>query len=274
MVKTPNKTKYFFTQEDFLKRKISNRSVNLFLDYDGTLAPISETPDKALLSQEMKDVLAGLSGLPGCRLAVISGRMLSDLKQMIDIPGITYAGTHGFEIEGTHLNFESMISNEYMADLSDIKEQLHAKLSAIEGIWFEDKVIMITLHFRQAGEKGEYLAKEIFKNVCQSYVDQQRITFIEGKKILEVRPPLKWDKGEAALWIFSKWQQEIDKNQVVTFYVGDDNTDEDAFRMLDTAAVGIRVEASDRSFAEYHLRSQPEVLVLLNKIFAVKSKAG
>ena len=271
-MKTPRKTQYIFDKDNILERHLTNRELFLFLDYDGTLAPIAETPDKALLSQEMRDVVTGLSERSGCHLAVISGRTLADLKKMIHIPNITYAGSHGFEIEGTHLNFESLISTEYLADLTAIKEQLHAKLSAIEGIWLEDKGIIVTLHFRLAGEKGEYLANEIFRTICQSYVDRHRIKIIEGKKVLEVRPPIKWDKGEAAFWILSKWQMEKNKNQVVTIYLGDDNTDEDAFKMLDNKAVKVRVEESVRSFADYHLKNQQEVFIFLNTILTLINK--
>lgn len=271
---TPRKTKYLFAQENFLQRQLSKKEVILFLDYDGTLAPICETPDKAVLARDMQEVLTALAEHPRVQLAVISGRKLADLKQMIHIPHITYAGSHGFEIEGSHLNFESLISTEYLRDLADIKEQLGTKLSSVEGIWLEDKEIILTLHYRRAGEKGEYLAKKIFMAVCQSYLDQLRIKITEGRKVLEVRPPLNWDKGEAALWILSKWRQEIGKNQVVIFYVGDDNTDEDAFRLLDRNAVKIKVEESDRSFAEYHLKGQPEVVIFLNKILTIKNKSS
>jgi len=272
MVKTPRKTQYIFANVNILKHLLKNRKIYLFLDYDGTLAPIAVTPDKALLSPDMGDVLTGLSGCSGCHLAVISGRTLADLKKMIHIPNITYAGSHGFEIEGTHLNFESLISLEYLADLTSIKEQLNAKLSSVEGIWLEDKGIIVTLHFRLTGEKGEYLAKEIFRTVCQSYVDQNRVKVTEGKKVLEVRPPIKWDKGEAVHWILSKWQMEKEKNQVVTIYLGDDNTDEDAFKMLDKKAVKVRVEESDRSFADYHLKNQQEVCIFLNTILTILNK--
>lgn len=262
--------KYFLDEWDKLKHTLINRHLALFLDYDGTLAPIADTPDKAFMTEDMREVLIALSKLPHCHVAVISGRKLSDLKNMINIPNLTYVGNHGFEIDGpTNLNFENLVPTQYEEGLAVIKNLLTAKLTSIQGVWIEDKGIVLTVHFRLATERTGLLARNIFMRVCQSYLGNQRISIMEGKKVLEIRPPIKWGKGEAALWLLSKWQQQLGKEQVVTMYVGDDFTDEDAFKMLDGIAMTIKAGDSKRTYAHYYLRTQEEVSVLLRQYLVV-----
>src|SRR3990167_5446400 len=82
-----------------LQRQI--RRVNdcvLLLDYDGTLTPIVRDPSAALLSKEMRDVLTRLAARKGITLGILSGRKLSEIRRLVDIPKILYGGNHGFEL--------------------------------------------------------------------------------------------------------------------------------------------------------------------------------
>ncbi len=88
-----------------IESRFKKATVPLFLDYDGTLTPIVDHPDRAVLSEQMKNVLISLSNLPGIRMAVVSGRSLSDLKKRIGIKKIVYVGNHGLEIEGPHFKY-------------------------------------------------------------------------------------------------------------------------------------------------------------------------
>lgn len=265
--------RYFFDEWDKLRKGLLKKNLVFFVDYDGTLAPIVETPDKALMTQDMREVLIGLSKFPRCHLTIISGRKLADLKNMIDIQNITYVGNHGFEVEGPiNLNFESLVSIQYEEDLALIKNILMVELSAIQGVWIEDKGIILTAHFRLATGKVELLAKKIFMDVCQNYLDIQRVSIMEGKKVLEVRPPIKWDKGEAALWILSKWQQQLGKDQITTMYMGDDFTDEYAFKALNKVGITIKVGEKNHSSADYYLKDQEEVTELLRELVKLKKE--
>jgi len=269
---TFQKQKYLLGHDDILKDLLSKKDLVLFLDYDGTLAPIAETPEQAVMTQEMRKVLISLSKHPQCHIAVISGRILSDLKQMIDVPQITYVGNHGYEIEMQHdLNFKGFITAQYKEALFNIKRNLNALLSPIRGVWIEDKGIILTVHYRSATERSAALVRKHFFKVCQNYLKDQHIGLMEGKKVLEVRPPIKWDKGEAALWILSKWQHQLGKENIDMMYVGDDVTDEDAFKMLDGIAVTVKVGVPKKSSARYYLKNQLEVFVLLNRILSLKS---
>ncbi len=266
MVKTSRKQKYLLDHEEALKKLIIKKHLVLFLDYDGTLAPMAQTPDKAVMTVETREILFKLSKHSHRHLTVISGRKLSDLKNMIDIPNITYVGNHGFEIEGqTNLNFESLVPTQFEEDLAVLKKILTAKLSNLKGLWIEDKGIILTVHFRLATDKTGLLARKIFMRECQNYLTTQRISFLEGKKVLEIRPPIKWDKGEAALWILSNWQRQLGKARIISIYIGDDFTDEDAFKILDGIALTIRIGQAKQSLAHYYLKNQKEVPILLKQ---------
>lgn len=264
--------KYFLGEWDKLKHGLGHRHLALFLDYDGTLAPFADTPDQALMTQETREALTGLSKLARCHLAIISGRKLSDLKHRIAIPNITYVGNHGFEMEGANLNFKSLISTQYLEDLAAIRDLLKAKLFSIDGIRLEDKEIGAAVHFRLAGDKGISVTRKIFMNVCRDYLSAQRISIMEGENVLEVRPPIQWSKGEAALWLLAKWQRQSSKDQMTALYAGDDRTDEDAFKMLGGIAVTIKVGDPKGSRARYYLRTQEEVLILLRQILALEDR--
>src|SRR5262249_13473414 len=77
----------------------------LFADFDGTLAPFVDLPDKAQLFSGVREVLLRLAEQDGSALAIISGRDLLDLEPRVGIPGVIYAGNHGLEIRGRGLSF-------------------------------------------------------------------------------------------------------------------------------------------------------------------------
>ena len=130
---------YLFSHWDKLKDRLADKFAFLFLDYDGTLTPIVETPDKAIISKERRSLLKKLSTSPHSRVAIISGRSLSDIKATVGLKDIIYAGNHGLEIEGPKIKFESQLSPRLKAVIRHIAEDLARRLSAIKGIVIEDK---------------------------------------------------------------------------------------------------------------------------------------
>ena len=107
-----------------LKDSLKDKFIFLFLDYDGTLTPIVESPDKAIISRKTMEILKGLSKNPHCRVAIISGRALKDIKNKIGLEGIIYAGNHGLEIDGPKIKFKTPVSSGYMMILKKIKAVL------------------------------------------------------------------------------------------------------------------------------------------------------
>ena len=263
---------YLFSQWNKLKDRLSDKFVLLFLDYDGTLTPIVETPNKAVISQERKDLLDKLSTSPHCRVAIISGRSLSDIKALIRLKDIIYAGNHGLEIEGPKIKFESRVSPRLKSIVRHIHEDAVSKLSKIKGVLIEDKGLTISVHYRLVYKKDIQEFLSIFAEITDPYLVRGKIKIISGKKVYEVKPPVMWDKGKVVLWLLARQQFLLERNEILPVYIGDDVTDEDAFKVLKKKGLTIFVGEQASSEAQYYLKTTEEVTELLRLISDLKRK--
>jgi len=181
--------------------QINGRKPVLFLDYDGTLTPIVSRPEDAVLSDEMKIVLKETANR--IRVAVISGRDMDDLKGLIGLDNIIYAGSHGFRIsgpEGLYKEYEK--SEKIIPKLEELGRELHKYFKKIdEGIQVEIKRYAIAVHYRNAKDKNIPL---IIQKMDRIISDNPGFKKGEGKKIVEVKPDIDWHKGKALLWILEK----------------------------------------------------------------------
>jgi len=247
-----NQCCYLFDHVSELRQRSERQKMFLFLDYDGTLAPIAESPDKAQMSEEMRSLLMRVK--ERMLVAVISGRSLADLKERVGIKDMLYAGNHGMEIwdgETTAANPRLMDNRQ---SLIELLEKLKSSLSHIKGVFIEDKGITASVHFRtvHARHWGELF--DVFKRISTRYEHFFKIT--PGKKVLEIRPLDAWNKGDAVSWMLEKFGAGT-----LPVYVGDDITDEDAFRALKSSGISIAVGGSHA--ADYCLKSQEEVKAFL-----------
>lgn len=252
-----------------MQKRLSKKHILLLLDYDGTLTPIVETPGKALLPKRTKDLLYLLSRKNDCTVAIISGRALKNLKDLVSLKNIIYSGNHGFELEGPQIKFKRTISAEYRAIIKQIKAALTKKLSSILGVVIEDKGFSLSLHYRLVNTKTIPIVKKIFKESVNSFISQDKIRISSGKMVLEVGPPDEWDKGKVALWILSKLKGIHGKKPVIPIYVGDDLTDEDAFKALSHKGLTVFVGYPKHSYARYYLKNPEEVTSFLQQIRAL-----
>src|SRR5216117_2181391 len=106
-----------------------NHRVAVFLDYDGTLTPIVRHPEDAWLSESMRHVLRELAARVS--IAILSGRDLDDVRRRVDLDGIVYAGSHGFDIAGP--GFRRELGTDYLADLDAAEKELYQPLDEISG---------------------------------------------------------------------------------------------------------------------------------------------
>jgi len=123
--------KYLFARWNDVTIDIADKFVMLFLDYDGTLTPIVESPDKAHIPEQTRDLLKKLSANPLCTIAIITGRATKDIKGKIGIRNIIYASNHGLQVQGPNIKFKTPLSASYRNSIRKIKSQLHKKLSFI-----------------------------------------------------------------------------------------------------------------------------------------------
>lgn len=262
---------HLFFKWNKIKGMLKDRFVFLFLDYDGTLTPIVQNPDNAFMPQKTKEILRCLLKNPCLRVAIISGRALKDIKNKIGLEGIIYAGNHGLEIDGPKIKFKAIVSIRYKLMLKKIKGILKKKLSKIKGVIVEDKGLTLSVHYRLVDAKDVWLVKTIFHESIIHHIIGNKIKIRSGKKVLEVRPPLKWDKGKIVLWLLARLKFILGKEPCVPIYVGDDVTDEDAFRALKGKGLTVFVGYSEKTHAKYYLRNTQEVTEFLEQILKIKT---
>lgn len=240
---------------------IAGRRPAVFLDYDGTLTPIVARPEDALLHEETRAAVARLAGLRP--VAILSGRDLLDIRAMVAVDGIVYAGSHGFDIaraDGTR----HQRGREFLGELDGAERELRPLVEVVPGATVERKAFAIAVHFRQIAEER---VEEVGEAVRRVAAGHPRLRTTGGKKILELRPALEWDKGWALLWLVEVL--DLDEPGVIAVYLGDDETDEDAFRAVRDRGLGVvvRGEADERpTAARYALRDTTEVRAFLDRL--------
>ncbi|MEE8359643.1 MAG: trehalose-phosphatase [Candidatus Omnitrophota bacterium] len=244
------------TEDIFLGSK---RSV-FFLDYDGSLTPIVKRPELAVLSGKMRDAIKKLSEKH--TVAIVSGRMREDVQKLVSIEGVFYAGSHGFDIQGPGFSLIQPEAEETIPLITRVTGALKEEFGNVEGVLIEDKKFSVAVHYRLAR------AKEIprIRNRVNEIVERNRkLRFMSGKKVFEIIPDIRWSKGMAMRWILKALNIGWADASVV--YIGDDVTDEDAFRMLRTRGTSILVSKKAKvSAANFYLTSPQEVKNLFEKI--------
>lgn len=244
----------------------------LLFDYDGTLTPIVSRPDEAILSPKTREILVKLTARPACSVGIISGRSLSEIKNMVAIEGIYYAGNHGLEIEGPDIKFTNPAAKTSQAEIKELARQLSAKLGNIEGVIVEDKGLSLSLHYRLVKESEVHTVAEIFRQITSPWLSEGKIRVTSGKKVWEVRPPIDWHKGKAAEIIIQRIKKILNCQEILTVYLGDDKTDEDAFKIIHRPhgwSIFIGGE-NPSSSADYFLDSTAEVKTFLSRLLDLK----
>lgn len=235
----------------------------LFLDFDGTLAPIVEHHEDAAISDEMRELVKKLSvKFP---LAVVSGRGLADVKKRVALPKLYYAGSHGFEISGPNgFSKDHEEAVKILPVLEELEPLLRKKLSDIPGVDFERKKFTLAVHYRQVQEE---LEKQVLERVKETLREYQQVTAAGGKKVIEIRPSIDWHKGKAVEFLKRELSEE---NNPASVYVGDDVTDEDAFEHVSNG-LGILVgEHSQKTYADYSVADLEEVKILFKMLLDYK----
>ena len=233
----------------------------LFLDYDGTLVPICSEPALAQLSQDTKKVLRNLSRRPWCSVGIISGRSLREIRKFVGIGHLFYAGNHGFEMVFQNRMWVHPSLKEYTPELKKIARKLHDLTRAVEGLYIENKKFTVSVHYRNVSHQSP---GRILKIVAEAVAPfSQHFTIARGKKVFEVRPRIDWDKGKA---VEELTRLSALKSKPLKIYIGDDQTDEDAFGVLAPEDISIRVGYKKGSAARYFCRGSGEVVSFLKKL--------
>jgi trehalose 6-phosphate phosphatase len=231
-------------------RRVSAPSALLAFDFDGTLAPIVETPAAAAMRPATRERLCALAQRR--RVAIITGRALADIEPRLDgIPLAAVVGNHGIE--------PSPQMGAARAVVADWVPVLRAHVGAWSGIVIEDKGQSLAVHYRQA--ESPHAARAAIVEAARALGVGARL--VEGLEVVNLVPIGAPTKGDALLRLCREFAAGA------VLYVGDEETDEDAFAVLDDAvSLGVRVGRSDRSRAPYFVRGQAEVDTLLDELLA------
>jgi alpha,alpha-trehalase len=199
-------------------------------------------------------------------VAVVSGRDVADVRDKVQVPGIYYAGSHGFDIISP--SGEPVVDERldrfaaYLAPLDAATAQLEDRLQNVAGAQVERKQFAIAVHYRRVSATDFPLVEEAVRATAPTVPSLRVAT---GKKIFEFRPDFDWDKGRAMRWLLG--ELGLDREEVVPFYLGDDTTDEDAFRVIRKRGIGIVVgRDGEPSLARYALEDTDEVTAFLQRI--------
>ncbi len=255
---------YFFEKKSFnrFRNKIKQYPrIALFLDFDGTLVPIQKDPAQCFLLHETKKQLLLLTDSKHCYITILSGRSLSDIKKRVGIKKIYYGGNHGLNISGSGMRYTHPEAQKAKSIINAIERRLKKEIAKIKGVWLENKKYSLSLHFRSVTATDIPLIKKIFRNTVDEFLKKNLLSVIKGKKVLELVPAVSWDKGKAVFLILQRL-----KHKCLPIYIGDDQTDENAFRALNKKGITIRVGKSAKTAADYYLKNQREVSEFLKRV--------
>lgn len=234
----------------------TGRPALVALDFDGTLTEIVDDPAAPRLTPERRAILARLPS-PRRVLAIVSGRALDDVRERVGLDDVVYVGNHGIEIEGPGIEGSR-------AEAEGIARRLSAVLAEIperRGVFVEDKRLGATVHVRPRDDPA--LHEEVGHDL-RDLVERSGFLLRPGKASWEIRPSEARDKGEA----LERLLDHVPGARIETsMYVGDDTTDEDAFRAL-AAGITARVGSPDADTAADAYLPDPEAVYRLLEAIA------
>jgi len=240
---------------DELLARAEGKRLAVFLDYDGTLSPIVENPEDAVLGDGMRAALSRLAArMP---VSIVSGRDLKDVQAFVQDDSLYYAGSHGFDLAGPGGWREVVDKGEtFLPTLKAAAESLENRLASIDGARVERKRFSLAVHFRQVAENEE---EAVAQSVGKTIAEHDDLRASGGKKVFDIKPRIDWHKGRAVLSLLTTL--DLDSDDVLPIYVGDDTTDEDAFRSLSDRGLGIVVRdgADRRTSARFALEDTDDV---------------
>jgi trehalose 6-phosphate phosphatase len=230
-----------------LARDIRTRSTGHHLlvlcDFDGTLAEFDPDPHAVWLPRSIREALNGIAAASDATVGLVSGRRLADIRSRAELGDHAYyAGFHGLEIEGEGMRFVHPDVHTSRDLVQGIVAEMGSELRSLGGVFVENKDLSLVVHFRAATTDVQLRVREIIDRHAQPYVDGGRLRIMRGSCARELMPHVRWNKGNAVAWICDRVQRR--HGSTWPLYIGDDVTDEDAFRYVKGRGLG--VAASDR----------------------------
>jgi trehalose 6-phosphate phosphatase len=257
--------RYLFDDLDAVVARMSDAHLVLFLDFDGTLAPIVQTPEEAKLPAETRSIIESLAASARCSVAVVSGRSLEDIRGKVGVDGVVYIGNHGLEAAGAPTLPVYEPPEALRELLSWIRRELSARLASVHGVLFEDKKFSFAVHYRLVPPAAVASVEDAVRETIAALDVAGLLDIAAGKMVFELRPRLGWNKGTAVAWLLHT-EERLHPEGVFPIYIGDDVTDENGFRALAGKGISVLVGEQRGSSASHHVRNTEEVTRLLRSL--------
>mmetsp|Transcript_2964 Transcript_2964/g.12792 ORF Transcript_2964/g.12792 Transcript_2964/m.12792 type:complete len:368 (-) Transcript_2964:4775-5878(-) len=261
---------------DRFRAVAQGKLLTVFLDYDGTISDIVSNPDKAYMTDEMRDAVSRVASL--YPTAIISGRSREKVYDFVRLPQLYYAGSHGLDIVGPKCDDDDHVELHQPAPWAPaVMDRVYLwckeAVSDIPGANVEHNKFCVSVHYRNCEQKWWGAVQDVVHRAVAA--DPKRLKKAEGRKVFEVKPRVAWDKGKALSFLLG----ELDlrrrygyaEGEIMSLYFGDDHTDEDAFHELrevpKECGAGVIVSTVPKpTNARFSVRDPGEVLVFLNKL--------
>ncbi|XP_010531388.1 PREDICTED: probable trehalose-phosphate phosphatase H [Tarenaya hassleriana] len=240
------------------------KQIVMFLDYDGTLSPIVNDPDRAFMSKKMRRTVRNLAK---CFFtAIVSGRCREKVYNFVKLTELYYAGSHGMDIKGPENgSLLCQPATEFLPMIDEVYKKLVEKTKTTPGSKVENNKFCVSVHFRCVDEN---MWSELAHQVRSVLKDYPKLRLTQGRKVFEIRPIIKWDKGKALEFLLESLGFANCKD-VFPLYIGDDRTDEDAFKKLRERGQGLGILVSKfpkETSATYSLQDPNEVMDFLQRL--------
>ncbi|XP_073029174.1 probable trehalose-phosphate phosphatase D isoform X2 [Primulina eburnea] len=264
------------TMFDEIMNASKGKQIVVFLDYDGTLSPIVEDPDRAFMTNEMREAVKGVAKF--FPTAIVSGRSRAKVSSFVRLSELYYAGSHGMDIRGPTKGDKQRRENrtvicqparEFLSTINEVYKTLIEKIKHIPGAKVENNKFCLSVHYRCVEEKNWGELGDQVKSIMKGY---QQLRLTQGRKVIEIRPTIKWDKGNALEFLLESLGY-AESNDIFPIYIGDDRTDEDAFKVLRRKGQGLGIlvsKAPKETYASYSLKEPSEVMDFLTRLVGWK----
>lgn len=247
--------------EQAIARHRHGSGLVLLFDYDGTLVDYSDHPAAATLTPETRQNLAALALLPGVTVGVISGRELEELKRMIGLAGLFYAGTDGLELE-----YQGEVVTHPLAwhctDLvTRVSDALGPFVRAFPTASLECKKFGLTVHFRRLDPQLASLLQDGLEQHLAPWAE--RLHVVTGAKAVEITPNIGWTKGTAVEYLM----EHLNAKECHVLYAGDEASDIEAIWTVGSkGGTAIGVGPGSPCVAQYKLPDASAVQHLLDDL--------